>query len=268
LLGVDQVFGDSNPQGGKLVVVRPKVFIFASGLAKRWARVGPGKGKETDIVKQLLPADGEPVLVRTVRQLKARGLGCTIVTPHQAIKQAMMAEFTDDVIDHFIDFLDAGSPPLLVDTIAATTRFWAERNIGLMGDVWFSDRAMDIITTPGGFHFYGRIGFSHITKGQAELFAWSWDSTCFASVTQALRASQEQSAALQPDEVDGAGWNHGGLWQLYRGCAGLPLVGHARDDSGLWVEISDFTDDFDTPEQYRTWQRQYARRIIHQGRMG
>jgi hypothetical protein len=233
-----------------------KVFLYASGSAKRWARGAPGAEIETDgQFKQLLPIDGEPLVARTVRQL----LGCSVVvvTPHKEVKQAVISA----------NLLDVGTPPLLVDTIAATLPHADNGlNLGLMADCYFSTRAMDTMLSAEGLRFFGRWGPSYITGNRAsgELFGWSWrhpeDTPTLVGAIEAAKAQADADPAVR----DQAGTPHGGLWQLYRGSVGLPLDASAIE--GHLEQINDFTDDFDTPENYDSWLAAYRKRIILQPR--
>jgi hypothetical protein len=225
---------------------------------------GPGQHK------QLLEGDpGVPLLVRTCKRLITRECLVVIVTPHEAIRKCIFDNLPNECISHQIDFIDVGQPLLLVDTIAATERHWTagETNIGLMADVFFSDQAMrTILDTPAaGTRWFGRARPSRITGGSAELFGWSWsDPQDTPAILAGLRRAREHADSL-PAERDMLGTPLGGLWQLHRGALGLPLTKEA-EPAGNWVEINDFTDDWDTPENYQKWQDAYRRRIICQPR--
>jgi hypothetical protein len=242
--------------------------VLAAGPGNVWARGGPGGAIPIKRHKQLLhiPGDG-PLICRTVNQCLRRGISPRIITPHQPIKDAIYEAFTNHCIAHFVDFLDVGTPQLLVETIAASARAVRPHElegpiIGLLGDCFYSDDAMDQIVRSQEKRFFGRPGISYITGGRAELFAWTWNhAKDWAIQEQAIAAAIEQANA-DPAKRDAAGTPYGGLWQLYRGMVGLPLDSDIVEDH--FVTIDDFTDDFDTPEEYQAWCARYSRRMISQ----
>ena len=243
--------------------------IYASGSARRWARCGEGNAISMHKMKQLLPIEGTPVICRTIQQCLDRHVRPVVITPHQPIKDAVNDAFTDFCISHTVDFLDVGSPYLLVETIAASLPAIRphEQNgtiIGLLGDCFYSEWCMDQITASDDLRFFGRMDGSVITGGCGELFAWTWNhGKNWLQQAHAIQMAIEEAAA-DPETRNQAGTPYGGLWQLYRGSVGIPLDVH--DCEHHFQTIYDFTDDFDTPEDYARWTERYSRRMIKQGK--
>ncbi|MFF0597914.1 hypothetical protein [Streptomyces antibioticus] len=124
-------------------------------------------------------------------------------------------------------------------------------NVLLLGDVWFTDQALDTIFTKADvihwgescFKFYGRAQASRITGSPwGEIFANSWrghDSAKMGRLTYAVRREQDAGRA-DPTK-------HG--WTMLRLLQGTPLREHLVQPP-WWVEIDDATDDIDFPEDY------------------
>lgn len=244
-----------------------RAFIYASGSAKRWARTGPGAEIPATEHKQLLEAGGVPIIVRTCRQLRERDCAVVVVTPHQDIVDAIREHLPNYCIDHSVDFMDVGQPKLLVETIEKSAPEWTEGlNIGLMGDTYFTDSAMDVMLRAKEMMFFGRPFPSIITgnMAQGEIFAWTWNMPEDEKVMRTAINLSIEDADSKPGERDKAGTPLGGLWQLYRGCVGDPLVQPYLIVRKKWRTLNDFTDDFDTPQNYTTWLQRYGRRIVKQ----
>jgi len=105
-----------------------KVFILASGTSRRF------NGK----IKHLLPVFGEPIIRRTIRII--RQISCFedyeiyVVTHHKELK-------FDDV--KIIDTIF--KPRQLCNTILMTRPYWGDKNVILLGDVVYGERALACI---------------------------------------------------------------------------------------------------------------------------
>lgn len=221
-----------------------KALIFCCGSAGRWT--GP-------VPKQLVEVDGEPLLYRTVRQLGARGVECTIVAtdPQFTVPKAKMFSPQDT--------------RWLVESILSTRDLWAGDMLVVLGDVVFTEAAMDTITSARGMHWYGRADRSPITGGCGEVFAMSFDPDTASRFAEGMQVGLNM--ALDSGEGrDRAGSPMGSVWQPYRHLESLPLGVHSINRSGdVWVEVSDFTDDYDSYDHYLNWTKRWARRWIKQG---
>jgi hypothetical protein len=238
-----------------------RAFVFASGRALRWGGA----------FKQLCEVDGEPIILRMVKAI-GEVVPVTVVTPHAPIVQVLRDNLTDEFIAHWLDILDMGSPPLLTETLRNTARVWDKTNIALLGDCWYSDRALRTIVDnieAGELKFYGRREMSGLTLNGPEIFAWQWPLTDMERMIQSIDGAKKQFEDSKRQPYDKKGWPHGSAWQLYRGMFGIPLEEHIFDAdvnvqkaTSAWVEINDFTDDFDMEEKFKYWKEQYARRLF------
>lgn len=210
--------------GGKPInYMNKKAVILAAGSGERW-------GNYLGVPKQLIKIDGESLLFRTIRQIKERGISEVIVT---VPKKGYFGEIPAKEI--------VGSRNVEIDKIlnardyAGSLLFW--------GDVFFTDKAMDIILSDkNDFRFFGRKRGSKLTgKNYGELFA--------IKVNQALIDKAEELKSMAPKLKRCASW------EFYRLVCGYPLDKHIVGEH--FTEIDDFTDDFDYPKDYDNWIKKY-----------
>jgi hypothetical protein len=221
----------------------------------------------------LLWVDDAPLIVRTCKQLLERDIPAVVVTPHEPIVRCLEANLPNEMAAGRVSVLDVGQPKLFAETALASASSWPVNDviIGLMGDCYFSLAAMDTIQgfatrPPVGTAWFGRDRPSRVTGNEAggEIFGWLHvDPDDTEHILHGLRVAIDD-ANSKPAERDMIGTPLGSPWQFRRATLGLPLM---RDPGGeAWVEINDFTDDFDTPENYKKWLDAYRRRIIRQPR--
>lgn len=211
-----------------------KVLITCAGEARRW--------EEENTFKQLVDVEGEVLLDRTVRQCFERGQWPTIVARDRLFHRVNT------------DFFVPESSRWWVSTALSTEPLWSDRTVLLLGDVFFSEECMDRIFSDDGLKVYGRINSSEITGGWAEVFAMSWDAGQDGVVRDALIASIEHAENVKRDGRNPMGSSKPGLpWQPYRLLDGLDIDKDAVGTRGVWAEIDDWTDDFDTLERYCEW---------------
>lgn len=239
-----------------------RAYLFASGRGARW-------GSQDGFHKHLLSDGEQPVILRTVKQLLARDIGPIIVTPHEPIRNCVEGNMPNECAGGHVAFLNVGQPELWADTALATMaqHTVAGPVIGIMADVFFSDLAMDTIAevarTATGPMWFGRAYPSRITGGDAEIFAWSHRHPEDASqIVAGLEVAAEDARAKNAGR-DMLGTPMGSPWQARRATLGRPLV-QDPDPSTAWVEINDFTDDWDDDAHYTRWQAAYRKRIIRQ----
>lgn len=197
--------------------------------------------------KHFAPVDGEPILHRTVRLLKERGVdniyisgpdarylieGTTLVTPPKDIDE---------------------ENPALGSTFYQTHYWWHPqgRTILLLGDVYFTEAAMDTIVgfKDNEWQMFCRFNGSALTLSPyGEPFAVSFWPDHHADI---MRATDTVRRLLE--DKNNHVWRQG-IWEYYRVMAGSPdrLV-NAHIDWGRRTEIDDWTDDFDTPKEYDTF---------------
>ncbi|MCI3240288.1 hypothetical protein [Streptomyces spinosisporus] len=129
---------------------------------------------------------------------------------------------------------------------AATRGLWNEdgRTVLLLGDVYFTDRAMETIAAwrSHTYRVFGRAQSSRITgTPYGEIFAASWWPGQHTRMDVRLRQVHELRAAQIVTRPPG--------WMLLRSWQRTPLDQH-RVDPGWFTEINDWTDDFDTVADY------------------
>ena len=135
-----------------------KIFIMAQGKGSRWTRNSP-----VDVPKQLIPIGDTTIIGRTIKQL-GREHEIVVVAPSEFVIQ--VPEWCKVVT------LDEPTGALLRG-IYFTGNLWeSDRNVILLGDVIFSNTAIDLILNEKlSFAMYGRIGTNLVAgKEASELF--------------------------------------------------------------------------------------------------
>jgi hypothetical protein len=189
------------------------ILILAAGNAARFG------GK----TKHLLTVAGEPLLARTVRQLRALGHEPVIVS-HRPELQALGRHF------------EPARRGWLCETLLSTRELWAGCTIVLLGDVVWPDEVLaDVISDESSPRFFGNY---------CEIYAASWqqkeERRILEAIERVLKGARE--------------WrNPGKMWQLYHAVIGAKeLNGRAWDYSVFRVIPSAgtpsgaYTQDFDT----------------------
>lgn len=125
---------------------------------------------------------------------------------------------------------------------------WSEsgRTVMLLGDVYFTDRALRIISrtpaSPRSYRVYGRFRRSTITgTPYGEIFAASWWPNCHRMLDRHLERIVRTFHSGESNRRDG--------WTLLRSIQGTPLNKH-QVMQPWFVEINDWTDDIDFPADY------------------
>lgn len=209
--------------------------IYAAGSGSRW--------KDAGLPKQLFEIGGEPILHRTVRQLKKRGARPIIITG-------------DDRLH--VDGAEAWSPGhtrYLSETILKSADLWTGRMAGVFGDVIWTNEAMDILCSTEGFRFLGRENASQLTGGCPELFGWVWGEADNARLVESMQVGVADAEG-KPSDYD---YMTGAIWQPYRWLCGIPIDNHCQVDDVMWLRVDDYTDDVDYPASgkrlRRVWER-------------
>lgn len=219
------------------------VLIVCGGRGDRW-------NNYLGVPKQLAPIEGEPLLARTVRQVRARGLIPAVVAqPH---------DNRFNVAGAAVAWAEP-SPDL-----GGAARYWDSRDVWslrsrtviLHGDVWFSDEALErILTFDDGWTCFARLNANRLThKPTGELFGVSFSPADIGDFERAiLRAAQL--------------WQEGVIsrcigFEIWRAMQGLPDA-EVRGSTpyrnvGRCVEIDDWTDDLDRPHDYERFTRARA----------
>jgi hypothetical protein len=192
-----------------------KVFILASGSQKRWNRSKPEYP-----IKQLVPIEGVPLIYRTINQLFSRGIVPTVVSKIDELN------IGDRIIPEDSRFA--------VSSLHSTMPQWGAENLVLLGDVYFTDKAIDMcLNMDGDIHFAGL---------PREIFAVYW------------RDVDKMDRLLRETTLYGEkGTRYAGkLWTLYRSFIGVDLEKHIHN-MNHYTFIKDGSRDFDKWSEYEAF---------------
>ncbi len=210
--------------------------IIAAGEGTRW-------NNYLGVSKHFVEIGGERLLERTVRQLNERGIRPTVVgnTPDYHVEGCCL----------FIPNLNPDNVD--ADKFLSSESLWNEdgRTIVLYGDVYFTDEAMDTIVNykEKDWRLFGREGASeHTGCGWGECFAQSF-------YTEHIEKHREMLHKIRDDYKAEKIYRCGG-WEHYRAMEGFDLTEHKIGDK--FYEIDDFTEDFDTPEDFTNFIKNYV----------
>ncbi len=195
--------------------------------------------------KHLVDVEEEILLHRTLRMIEARACDRTVVVVNRDDVGLYASALS--VPHEFHGIVPASPRHTEAYKFLSSRELWnpAGRTIVLMGDVWFSEEAMTTIfeSPSGDWTAFGRAGASRFTgRPYGELFA------------QRFTASQEHEEKLADLDAQyragtcrraASGWAH------YHLMIGVDPNVHAVGPR--FVEIDDFTDDFDCPSDYDAW---------------
>lgn len=212
-----------------------RVILCAAGSGSRWNNY---LGRR----KHLAPVDGEPILLRTVRLLRERGVDDIWVT------------HTAEYPYHVAGAQSFERPAGLTNNEARreTAPLWSRdgRTIILWADSYFTDAALDLILEMRtGWTLYARLSPSQVTgKPGPEIFGVGFDPADHAEYCRALEGNAD------------ARWSS---WVTYAAMVGHAVNVEPKDirNWGRCVEIpDDITDDFDFGDDYERWMFRFAGR--------
>ena len=208
-----------------------RAIILCAGNGSRW-------GNYLGIPKQLISFSGESILARQIRLLNTNGVADILCVTLDERLEINGAKQTAPSCSDF-----------LADTIISSSPSWTKCTIILLGDVFFTARAMrKIIRSAGPVTFFGRPWASELVGCRhGELFALKVRDDAHNILLGALKKTRELAA-------QGA---RGNLWDIYHTLCGLPLnSGQAETDS--FLVIDDVTNDFDRPEEFAARNEMYS----------
>ncbi len=210
---------------------KTKALILCAGSGSRW-------GNYLGVPKQLIPIRGEALVHRMVRSLHENRISDIDVIAQDARLQ----------VDG-CGFFKPSRSRCIVETLLSTKDLWQKHTIILLGDVFYSDYAMQTITNSDRrVRVFGRPGASSVTgKPWGEIFAIAFNQNGIKDVLHCTRI-------VLGDAVFG---RSGKLWQLYRSLIDTPLDSH-QTEATIFLTIDDITDDFDFPEDYRRFVRLFS----------
>lgn len=217
--------------------------MCCAGSATRW-------GNYLGVPKHLVPVDDNvPLIKRTTDQLRARDFTDIIITGFDARYNVAGA-------------VAAPVASILPDTgIGFSSAFWSETGTTrvLLGDVYFSESAMDSIAQPRDNEviWYGRRDKGSLNK-YGEMFGVSIPLARQTAVRMACARVIMLRNEHTINRITG--------WELYAVCNGLDPTIVAPVPN--WINIDDETEDFDFPEEYEAWMRKHrhAARSTRAGR--
>lgn len=221
-----------------LSTIKQRAIIIAAGDGTRW-------GKYLGIDKHFIEIDGEKLIHRTVRQLRDNGIEDIWVVGKDKRYEIPGAKF-------FLPELNEHNDG--VDKFLNSKELWIDgRTIVLYGDVYFSEYAMGKIVNHNhrDWQLFARAFGSRITGCKwGECFAQSF----YTEHIPEHKRNLEKAVKL---------WHQGKIrrpsgWQHYRFMIGLPPNRVDEPFVGdRFVNIDDFTDDFDSPDDYDRWMQNY-----------
>ncbi len=207
----------------------PRVVLLASGCEQRWEAIQH---------KQLVDVHGEPLILRTMRQVAQRwNTRPVVVTHHPRIIDAVGDQA--DVLS-----LDSTERRWTVETALHSRDCWGDPTLILAGDVYWTDAALDAacdLNTGGPVRYL----VTTCSVGDDILGIWF-------RRRHRHRVARALHHAICHARLRGGG---GKLWQSYRSLCGFPLVRHRLEDVHC-VRIDDETTDFDTLQDYQKFLRQ------------
>ena len=210
-----------------------RVIVIAAGDTSRW-------NNYRDAPKHLVTIEKEVLLQRTVKQF---------------------LKYTDDVCIIGLDdrynvegatlFIPKGMNTNYKDAnkFMCSQSLWNKngRTVLVFGDVYFTNDAVKtIMKTPGEFKWFLRKEASELSGGRSkEVFAFAFDATMINNITQSLLL------LISRDQVKTQA-----QWALYKATTNDrftdPFVNHH------YVNIDDWTQDFDSPEDLQIWEEHRA----------
>lgn len=153
--------------------------IPCAGDSARWNRY-------LGLEKELIPVgpNGETLLGRTVRLLRQNGVHDIYVMTHKR-------EIREAPLD--VTTIAPASSDYLTSTILSSKMEWTDRNIILLGDVYFSDYAIrTVVSDEAPIKFFGIVETSapvmHLGS-RPEIFAFAFNKTEAEPVAEALSLS-------------------------------------------------------------------------------
>jgi hypothetical protein len=206
-----------------------RIILAASGSQVKWS----GHLGVTSHFAPLTRHDGQPLIMRTIEQIKRHGHEVHVTTPSHPAYVDLPA------IRHIVQ-RDKPSE------YAASRELWDPegRTILLLGDVFFTDLAIDRILryAKRQFMVFGRFGPSKITgTPYGEIFAASWYGEHIIQMDKHLDNVHKIRAEGSITRPPG--------WMLLRAWQGTPLNRH-KVLRKHFIEINDETDDIDFPIDY------------------
>jgi len=227
--------------------LQTKYLITCAGKGDRW-------NNYLGIHKHLIMVDGERLLDRTCRMIFERDPDAEIVivipevglSNHDTNKTIHENYNVDNCIqwqpDTIIYLCRHGVAP----AIYTIKPIWSteKRTTMLFGDVYFTEEALDQIIEPiYNITFYGRSKGSTVTGTKhGELWGCSFLPENHEKLYKCIRDTRDKYMKKYIQR-----WLH---WDIYWNMYNIKNKSTMR---GNFIEINDWTEDFDSPEDYDKW---------------
>ncbi len=207
-----------------------RVIIAAAGEGKRWDHF-------RNTPKHLMNIEGEILLQRIYKQFNKHTDDIIVIAKDERYK-IENAKLEMPLLGDWLDF----------GKIYSSNHLWSDtRTVIVFGDVYFTDEAVEkIVSNQDDFKFFMRKGPSKFTgKGHKEIFALAFSGGMNQKIKQYIEELIEKRQT-------GAG-----AWRLYLYMHGIK---DTRNDAACfktsgYIEIDDWTDDFDTPANIIKWEK-------------
>ena len=211
-----------------------RALLLAAGEMTRW-------GNHLNTPKHLIPIQGEPLIHRTQRQLRERGITDIHVVCQVERAPTYVAAHSRWAEPHWRD--------RDMHQHESSRHLWHpdDPTLIIYGDTYLTDELADTIATDPGdpWHIYARHDASTITgRKWGEMFAWVIAPSQHHIIDQATNDALHAKRNGLTQRLLG--------WEIYRCAVGIPIDKHRKEDTHF-VEWDDASDDFDYPNDYETW---------------
>jgi hypothetical protein len=214
--------------------MKTRIIILAGGSGSRW-------GNFRDTQKHLVTVEGERLLDRTTRQFLKHCSDVWVVGKNKDYQIDQTKLIVPKEQDESIE----------LDKFISSHDLWVEgssnRTILVFGDVYFTDEAVKtIVSDTKDWRFFLRTKASEITgKNCKEIFAIAFDSSFNVVLSQAIFKLYLHKNNIQT----AAGWH------LFRQLNfDNPFYRGNLFNNDRYIEIDDWTEDFDYPKDLTTWE--------------
>jgi hypothetical protein len=209
-----------------------RAILCCAGSGERWRNF-------LGVPKHLIVIDGATLIARAVAQLRGRGIDDVVITSFDERYEIAGARRC------------APTTTILPGTgMGFSASFWSDtgRTLVLLGDVYFSEAAVDAIVTASEEEttWLGRKGGGQVKK-YGEMFGVSIP----LGRQQRLRDAAAEVVQLREQRLIQRIMG----WELYAVVNGLdPTI---VDPGPNWLNVDDETDDFDFPGDYLRWLKRH-----------
>lgn len=206
--------------------------IISNGKATRM-------GRDKELFNVVYCGNVIPLMLRTVEQLKARGIrekDITILSGKHLLKT--MFAMGD------VNVVDPGPTDFMLETWELAMPYWGKEAVLCLGDVLWSEWGMDMMFIQNR---YRRIGSA--SKHGGEGYGWK----VFEADKEMIRPHLD--FAIDYIRKNGPRPGDGG-WQMYRHLIGVDPEVHVLDEKVFFdLGENDYTMDFDYPSDYEHYKR-------------